>query len=78
MLGNVGDLYTVRSRKSQDCVDISAVNLILGCMLLRPPRNLWKSSSEYGQIINTSSMYLFQRHGCLGYSERNFSSSSPM
>ena len=28
VLRNVGDLYTVRSRKLQDCEAISAVNLI--------------------------------------------------
>ena len=78
VLRNVGDLYMVRSRKLQDCEEISAVNLIFFCTLLRFVRNVWSSSGVWGQIINTSSMYLFQRLGLLAWLFRKFSSRSPM
>ena len=58
-------------------MEISAVNLIFSCIPLRPLRNSLRSSSVCGQIMNTSSMYRFQRLGCLGCWDRNFSSSSP-
>ena len=75
----MGNLYTVRSRKLQDCEAISAVNFIFFFgSLLRFDRNVWSLSGVWGQIINTSSMYLFQRLGLLAWLVRKFSSTSPM
>ena len=67
----------MRSRKSHECIEISAVNLIFFCVLLRPSKNSWMSSSECGQTMNTLSMKRFQRLGFLWCWDRNFSSSSP-
>ena len=78
MLKNVGDLYIVRSRKSTDCEEISAVNFIFWFMLLRPSTKVRKSVSECGHTRNISSIYLFHSVGFLGCSDRKFSSKSPM
>ena len=48
---------TLTLRNDIDVLDYSAVNLMVGCMLLISSKNCLKHSSPCGQITNTSSMY---------------------